>query len=283
MDHSPIEELAAAQRRLSLLIRDPDGVAEGLVAAGDADGRALAALLRDDRRVGAVERVSIYAHAYFARLRECLEADFGALARALGPDVFGDLVRTYVMMSPPSRPSLRHAGAQLADHLNVEPFASIFARTCPYARDLARLEWALCESFSAADAAVLERSALAAVPAEAWPELELRAQPSLRVLECDWPVHLARARFDQEPEDATWPSPPALPARATYLRVLRVGEQVRVRELTRVERVALSSLRSGVRFETLCAELVALVGEAEAAVAAAGFVAAWVAEGLLAA
>ena len=81
----------------------------------------------------------MYANAYFARLHACLRDDFPALARALGPAAFHDLVKTCLMMHPPTRPSLRHAGAHVAEHFATK-LAAIFARNRPYAADLARLE-----------------------------------------------------------------------------------------------------------------------------------------------
>jgi putative DNA-binding protein len=156
--------LALVQRALRRWITEPDGVAAALAADGDPDGRALRALVRGDSGPPALERVQVYANAFFARLRDCLASDFPALARALGPDAFHDLVKTYLMMHPPTQRSLRHAGAQLANHLRTEPFAEIFGRRCPYAADLARLEWALAEAHGAADATPLSREALAALP-----------------------------------------------------------------------------------------------------------------------
>jgi hypothetical protein len=123
----------------------------------------VAGLLRGDANASSAERLGVYANAYFARLHDCLAEDFGATARALGSDAFHDLVKTYLMIHPPQRPSLHHAGTHLAEHLATPPFAAIFARRCSYAADLARLEWAIARAFTAPDAPVLERAALAAV------------------------------------------------------------------------------------------------------------------------
>lgn len=131
MARAESQSLGASQHWLRRLITEPDGVEAGLATVGDPEGAQLATIVRGDRGLAPVDRLAVYANAYFTRIHDCLREDFGALARALGPAGFHDLVKTYLMMHPPARPSLRHAGAHLAEHLATEPFAQIFARRCP--------------------------------------------------------------------------------------------------------------------------------------------------------
>jgi hypothetical protein len=191
-------------------------------------------------------------------------------------------VKTYLMMHPPARPSLRHAGAQLATHLAAEPFAAIFARRCPYAADLARLEWAISEAFFAEDAPVLAREELAALAPEAWAGLRFEATPSLRMLVCAWPVHRVRERFEREEAETTWDEAPPLGAEPTHLRVWRLAERVRYRAISRLESDALDAARSGQPFGAICERVAESLGEAQAPAHAAGLLSDWVAEGLLA-
>lgn len=270
------------QQRLRRLITEPDGVEAALAAEGDTDGAQLAALIRADRGLSPVDRLAVYANAYFARLHDCLREDFAALARTLGPAAFHDLVKTYLMVHPPTRPSLRHAGAHLAEHLATQPFATIFSRRCPYAADLARLEWAMAEAFYAEDALVLGREELAAVAPEQWANLRFEVSPSLQLLTCAWPVHAVRERFDQEDVEAAWDDAPPLSAEPTDLRVWRLDERVRYRAIARDEFEALGAAEAGKPFAAICDRLVATVGAAEAAPRAAGLVASWVSDGLLA-
>lgn len=270
------------QRWLRRLITEPDGVEAALAAAKDVDGAQLAALVRGDRDLPPVDRLSVYANAYFARLEACLREDFPALARALGTAAFHDLVKTYLMMHPPTRPSLRHAGAHLAEHLATEPFAAIFARGCPYAADLARLEWAMTEAFYAEDAPVLTREDLAAVAPEAWANSRFQTVPSLQLLTCTRPVHAIRERFDREDAEAAWDEAPRLAAETTHIRVWRSEERVRYRAIARIELESLGSARAGETFAVICDRLVSVVGEASAASKAAALVSSWVSDGLLA-
>ena len=274
--------LEVVQRQLWRLITEPSGVEAALRAEGDADGEKLATLIRGERGISPVDRLSVYANAFFARLHDCLREDFGALARALGADAFHDLVQTYLMMHPPTRPSLRHAGAHLAEHLATEPFAPIFSRRCPYAADLARLEWAMTEAFTAEDAPALAHEDLAAVAPEAWSRLRFETTPSLRLLHCAWPVHRVRERFDREQVETAWEEAPPLPAEPTQLRVFRLGERVRYRAMALLDGEALLGASVGEPFGAICERVAESVGETEAASRAAALVSAWVSDGLLA-
>jgi len=273
--------LESIQRRLWRLVTEPDGVEAALAAEGDAAGDALAALVKSGRGLAATARLGVYANAYFTRLHDCLRDDFAALARALGPAGFHDLVKTYLMAHPPTRTSLRYAGARLAEHLASEPFASIFAGRCAHAADLARLEWALVEAFDASDAPVLAREALAAVAPDAWPELRFELSPSLQLLACRWPVHELRERFDGEGEDTTWDEPPPLVPEPTQIRVWRLGERVFYRGISPLEADALRTALAGDGFGAICERLAESLSEVEAAPRAATLLSGWIDAGLL--
>ena len=275
----PELELGRLQRRLWRLISGPEGVAAAL-AAEEETGAGLSRLLRSDRGVTPEDRLGVYANAYFLRIQDCLRRDFGALARALGPAAFHDLVKGYLMVEPPSHPSLRYAGRNLARFLETEPSAPIFARRCPYGADLARLEWALADAFDAADAPVLAREDLAAVAPEAWASLRLRMSPSLSVLSLAWPVHTVRERFDREGEAETWEAPPALAPAETHVRIWRHEETVYYRAIPALEAELFRALQRGEDFGALCERVAGEVGEGAAAAQAARFLESWLSAGL---
>jgi len=276
-----LQELGTIERRLWRLITEPEGVAAAVGAEREASGFELRALLRSDRGLAAQDRLAVYANAYFVRIHDCLRDDFGALARAIGPDTFHDLVKTYLMAYPPSQPSLRHAGKDLAAFLETEPFAEIFGRRCAYAADLARLEWAMTNAFDARDAEVLPREALACVPPKGWAELRFRIIPALEVLSLAWPVHIVRERFDQEGGDGTWGTPPPLEAAQTHVRVWRWDEYVYYRAIPGLEAETLEAVQRGEAFGVLCERVAQEVGESAAAAHAVGLLEAWVSAGLL--
>jgi hypothetical protein len=255
-------------------------VAAAVAAEENASREALSGLLRGDRGLAPQDRLAVYSNAYFHRLLQCLSGDFGALARALGPAAFHDVVKTYLMTHPPSHPSLRYAGRFLASFLETEPFAAIFSRRCAYCADLARLEWALCDAFDARDAPVLGREELLAVAPEAWGSLRFETSPSLAVLTLNFPVHTIRERFDHEDEEATWDLPPPLEPVQTHVRVWRRKEMVYYRAVPALEAELLRTLQRGEDFGPLCERITREAGAA-AAMHATRFLEAWVSAGLL--
>jgi hypothetical protein len=274
------EFLGGVQRQLRHLITDPDGVETALAASGDRDGARLATLLRADRGLSASARLAVYANAYFVRIHDCLHEDFGALTSVLGEAAFHDLVKTYLMLHPPSRPSLRHVGAQLAAHLRTEPFAAIFSRRCAYAADLADLEWAIAEAFYAPDAASIGPEVLALLPPEEWTELRFDLTPSLRIIRCAWPVHLVRDHF--EAQVAASPGEARLiVADPTQIRVSRHEERVLYRAISPLEATALEAAAAGDPFTAICERVAGAVGDAAAPRVSADLIASWLAAGLI--
>ncbi|HVP31353.1 MAG TPA: DNA-binding domain-containing protein [Myxococcota bacterium] len=269
--------LAETQRRLSRWITAPEGVATVLV--GDEE-RAAAELLRDDRGLAPAARLAVYGDAWFTRLHDALAKDYPVLAADLGPEVFHDLVKVYLLAHPSRSFSLRDLGFALAHELAAGPLAEVFARRCAHGADLARLEWALVEAFDAADAAPLERGDLASVAPERWAELGFHFTPSLRILSLAWPVHERLPPADST-DDAMPPPGEAFAARSTHLRVWRRDETVRWKEIDAEEIRLLRLAQAGAPFGALCHELAHDRPEDVAALRAAGLLEGWLAGGLL--
>ena len=73
MDRVP--DLRELQSVFWRLLSAPEGAAQGAAALrreGKIESEDLTTLVRSDPRLGAVERVDIYADMYFYRLRDCL-------------------------------------------------------------------------------------------------------------------------------------------------------------------------------------------------------------------
>ena len=268
--------LAALQQRLSRLIRAPSGVRAALAEEGDASGDGLAAWLVGDARASAAARLDVYANAYFARLLGALREDYPALAAALGEAAFHDLATAYLAAFPPSRPSLRDAGAKVRAFLAGDsPEAAWFRVRWPFAADLAALEWALVDAFDAPDAAPLEREFLAALAPEAWAALPLRLHPAAALLELAWPVHRLREAHDAGEALAAAVLAPS----AIFVSVSRRGERVRFRAVDPAEAVLLAALREGTTFGALCERVAAERGEREAPRRAAELLSRWLEAG----
>jgi hypothetical protein len=266
-DEAPLRE---AQQRLRQLIT---------AASGDERSREAARLLRGDPQRPAALRLEIYAHAWRARLRSVLADDYPALARVLGEPAFDALVSAYLSAHPPSRPSLRDAGAQLPEFLAQSPDAVEARERAPFAADLAQLEWALVEAFDAADAAPLARAALNELEPERWAELRLRFQPALRRLALGFPVDRVRRAHDEGRAEL----PAALAPESTQVCVWRSQERVYLRALAPLAAEALALAQAGAGFGRLCEALAERSSDAEAPAHAAGLLARWQADGWLAA
>ncbi|MBI0329560.1 HvfC/BufC N-terminal domain-containing protein [Burkholderia plantarii] len=159
--------LAAVQRWMQAATTHPAGLGPGLALADARHGLDIAAVVDTPAGVDARRRLAIYADGYWIRLISCLETEFPALRRMLGPQLFGFFARSYLNRHPSRSPSLHTLGAQFpAFLLHSQRRAANGARRPPtqtFALDLARLERAIAESGRAVGR---EAQAQAAVPAD---------------------------------------------------------------------------------------------------------------------
>lgn len=183
------------------------------------------------------ECVGIYAEMYWARIRDVLHGDFTRTASLLGEERFDTVARAYLCARPSRHPSIARVGEALPDFIAECPPADV----PPFAADLARLEWARVEAFTAGDAEPLRLCDLERVPADAWPALPLRAVPSLTVLELGWPVQRFFAELGCEAQS---PEP-------TVLRVWRRECLVFHSTVDEMEQAALRQLVAGASFASI--------------------------------
>ncbi|WP_425041293.1 putative DNA-binding domain-containing protein [Primorskyibacter sp. S187A] len=177
-------------------------------------------------------RYNVYRNNITASLSEALETGFPAIAKLLGEENFRGLARLYLRTHPPSSARMMLYGAAFGDFLDgFEPLAKY-----PYLGAVARLEFALRESYHAADHQPLDPNALAVAP-EALMQMRLSLAPSVRLLSSPWPIHalwafnmaggpkpsgggqdvvILRAEFDPEPHVLP-------PGGHAFLSALRAG------------------------------------------------------------
>ena len=282
--HAP-ERLTDTQRRIWRLITHPEGVDARLrEERGDPEAAPLDALLVSDARLSAALRLDVYANAYFYRILDVLQEDFPTLAHVMGEDAFHDLATSYLAVHPSRNPSLRWIGQRMPAFLATHEASTSFRERWPFASDLAALEWAMGEVFDAKDARATSRADLEGVEPELWESLALRLVPAVRLLALRWPVHLLRRawRALEEPIAAGL-ALPGIAAAATALCVWRREEQIHERPIDTLEAEALRTLADGIRFGALCERIAARVGDDEAPARAAGWLARWVEDGLVAA
>jgi hypothetical protein len=151
-----------------------------------ADGEAREAQVRQrvvSGNLAASARVEVYRHGYVARLLECLEDDYPALAHALGSERFEALCRDFIAHRPPASASLNFYGAPLSEHCGRRS-----ERWNAFAEELARLEWAVVEVIHADEGARLDVAALGRLSPEQWSAVRLVPSPALRLLHGEYPV-----------------------------------------------------------------------------------------------
>jgi hypothetical protein len=195
-------------------------------------------VLRPSATLPAAERIGVYHAMYLLRMAEALESDYPALAHYLGDERWRDVVRNYVSAHPSRSYTLNRLGRDLADWLRQA--AGLPRRG--FCHDLARLEWAVTESFDAVEAPRLREGDLARVLPEEWSGARLVPSPALRLLSLRWNANAwldsARDEHHDHPK----------PRRAdSWVAVFRHRYAVYRRLLTRPAFGLLSDLAAGRR------------------------------------
>ena len=271
--------LAETQRRIWRLVTAPAGVEEALREEGSDGSDALGTWIRGDARADATTRLDVYASAYFYRIHAVLEKDHPALAAALGAEAFHDIVTSYLLVHPPSHPSLRYAGLHFAEFLARHEAAAGLRARAAWATDLARFEWAMIDAFDAAGSSALSRESVAAKSPEEFVELELALRPGAQLVELGWEVSSIRTQHDMTDASA----PPPLPSTPVMERMLvwRPAERVRYRSVAPTEAAALEGVAIGISFAELCDALASRGDEESTPALAAGLLERWLADELL--
>ncbi len=194
-----------------------------------------ARMILPSKSLAPLERLDIYRDMYLARLGEALEADYPLLRAYLGESRFAALVERYLARYPSRSYTLNRLGGAL-------PRFVARLRSWPdrgFIAELARAELAMTAVVDEVETAPLTASAIAAVPAEAWPGAKLRAIPAMRLLALRYPVNAyASAIWDDAPM-------PRLARKNTWLALSRRNYLLIRTDLTRAGYAVLKSLVAG--------------------------------------
>jgi hypothetical protein len=221
----------------------------------------------------AVQRLDIYVQACRLRLLDALETDYAKLAACVGDAQFEALGRAYISRYPSQHPSLRWLGRHMADFLAATPPWS----GQPLLAEMAAFEWAQGEVFDAPDHAPLSPAAIAAIPAESWADLRLRAQPALRRLDLTWNVPSIWLALDTDRQP---PAPRAGDVPSGWL-MWRQDLDIHWRSLSVDESWAIDAWRSGACFAELCEGLCEWIDTGQVAAHAATLLKGWISAGLV--
>ena len=179
--------LDTLERWMQAVVMHPDGAAAGARAARarrllPAAARDLGRAVLPSRQLTSIERLEIYAHSYYARLVEVLEAEYPSVRQLLGPDAFEAACRGFIARHPSRSRLLNGLSAGFPDYL---------ARTLPrshrhaLAVDIARIERAMEDVFDAPRAEPLSAAEFATVGEGT----RLRANPALVLLQLKFPAN----------------------------------------------------------------------------------------------
>jgi hypothetical protein len=248
----PLPELARLQRWMQTVVAHPDGIAGGIDSAEardeiDVASQQVEAVIRPSKRMTSIERLEVYGGAYYTRLLECLEAEFPAVAHAVGRDAFDGLGFLYLQQHPSTSYTLAELGAKFPEYLaeNRLPYENDDGAPdwADFLIDLAHLERLYSQVFDGPGAEQLETlrpDALLAIPPERWPSIRFETAPCLRVARFRFPVQSYASAVRQKRTEIGVPDP-----LETHLAVSRINYRVRRWSMTREQYRLLESLIAG--------------------------------------
>jgi hypothetical protein len=210
----------------------------------------------------------IYQNNYRTQLVNCLQVSFPQLRTWLGEDAFLEAAIAHIDRRPPHAWTLDAYGADFGDTLRA-----MFPHN-PDIHELAWIEWALSESFVAADAQLMRSEQLRLVD---WDTARLHMAPSLRHHAATTNV---MATWSALQEGAELPENAMLET-AGGLIVWRRDFTSRLQAIDATGYAGLLALQDDDHFDHLCNVMVELLGE-EAGIAKAGaLLADWLAAGII--
>lgn len=134
--------------------------------------------------IAAERRLAIHRNHFAATLVEALGGVFEATRALVGADFFDSFALRFARKTPPATPCLFEYGGGLPAALAAAPGMDAHS----FVADVARLEWAMHESFHAPAAPPLSPSRLSALPADQVAAARLTPHPALRLIDADFPV-----------------------------------------------------------------------------------------------
>jgi len=239
------------QRWMQSVITHPAGIEAGANSgpartALGADVDELDDVVCRSQRLSSADRLRVYGNAYFARLLECLRAEFPAMVKALSEEAFDGLAFGYLLEHPSQSYTLSRLATELPSHLaktrppheadeNAPDFADFLI-------DLAILERTYSEVFDGPgpeQAPTLKPSDLEGLSVEQFADSRLVLHGCVRLLSLRFPVH-EYATAVRHGADSDFPD-----ARPTSLVVTRRDYIVRRFEVSAIQFALLAALQRG--------------------------------------
>jgi len=210
--------------------------------------------IKPNDRLTSFERLEIYNRQYWFRVLSSMMEDFPGLRAVMGERRFEEAAKAYLCGHPSQSFTLRNLGSRLEAWLRKNPeWAGAKQKL---ALDIVRLEWADIEAFDGKAEEALRPEDL---NGDAGPNLQLRLQPYIQLLDMHYPVDDLLLEVRKEDEDTDFASNAfqerrkrkrvqavaKLKPAEIYLVVHRVDYSVYFRRVDREEFLILSALRQG--------------------------------------
>lgn len=222
-------------------------------------------------------QISIYCHAYRARLHEVLADDYPATQMAIGDDHFNVLAADYINAHPSHYFNLRDFGRHLTSFVADRVQHDAGYRGMHWLVELTEFEWTLGLAFNASNVKLFTEQDMAKIPFEIWPELRFIVHPSLHRLNFEWNIPEMWLALTAEP-------PTQVNARRKLdgpWLIWREQLVTRFRSMPIDEQQALDKVLEGGSFNKVCEELATLMNEDDVPLRAAGLLKGWIAQGLI--
>jgi hypothetical protein len=250
---TPPRELSQVQRWLQAVIVHPEGIERGIESSAARDQIDVAAadveqVIARSQHQTSLERLAIYGNAYYARLLECLRAEFPVLTRLLGEEAFNGFGFGYLQAYPSRSYTLAELGRHFPQYLaETRPAAAVDAARGPdwadFLIDLATVERTYSEVFDGPGtetSCTLSPEDVAAIGHDEWLSARLLPVPCLRLLRLRFPVHEYVLAVRGQSAAVSPPAP-----RETCLAVTRRDYVVRATAVEADEFEVLSALMAG--------------------------------------
>lgn len=248
--HDEVFQLDQIQKWMQSVISHPEGVKAGVESTPAQEQIAVSPqsveeVVTRSQSLSSLERLQIYANAYYTRLVECLRDEFPAVAHALGREAFDAYAVGYLQSYPSQSYTLGRLGENFPRFLAEIPLqapADAPEHFPAFIADLAALERCYSEVFDgpgSENQSPLSPEEFQNIPPDVWPAVRLVPVPSLRLASFRFPVHEYISGVRHE-EGAEIPAPAE-----TNLAINRRDFVVRRVPLNSVQFALLSNLAEG--------------------------------------
>ncbi|RMF08193.1 MAG: DUF2063 domain-containing protein [Alphaproteobacteria bacterium] len=206
--------------------------------------------------VPVAERIAVHRRNTLVLTCDALADTFPVVKALVGDGFFRTLGRAFVLEHPPRNATLLFYGQDFPDFIaRFKP-----AQSVPYLADVARLEWAIHESYHAAEETPVDARQLGRLAPEKLAGARFSFHPALNLLHAPWAVDEIRdAHRDGPPSDAV-----RIGDGPVWLVVRRVNGVVTVDRASRCMWDALVALKNGARLGPVLAEAMARDSEFQA-------------------